>query len=242
MSWRFVAAAGSAAFVVAHAAHADQVYTASNGVYTTDNPAAFTAWLADTAAAGAVWYGFENFDSYNGGPDIDFPSGSTTILPSGLQIYYEETPDASSAASAGIDSSVNLWTGAPPFEGSAAFDAYILVPGGQNASGTNIVQFILPQPIIGFAMDLEGPASGGDLTLTINGVTISVNDYFGSSDDGIFAYMADSPFTVITFGAENLGWAGETFSLDNFHFAVIPAPSTFGLALAGALCGLRRRR
>ncbi len=206
----------------------------------TDSSAQFAAWMT---ATGSSTFGLETFDSFTGGPNIDIPSGTFFATPSGMQIYFEETSDASAASDAGIDAVNTSWTGTPPFEGSASFEGFSIVPGGNNASGMNTIQFIFPEAVIGFAGDWESPASGGDLIVLIDGVeVVAFDDFLTGGVDGFLGYVHDSSFTTITFMAENLSFAGEVWDVDNVHWAVIPAPAPIAVFGALGFFGLRRQR
>lgn len=217
---------------------------ASGAVFSTvevysDTSPALAAWQA---ATGSAIFGLETFDSYTGGPNLDIPPGTFFVTPSGMQIFFDESADASAASRAGIDAVNTSWTGTPPFEGSASFEGFSIVPGGVG-TGTNIIQFIFPDPVIGFAGDWESAASGGDLIVLIDGSeVVAFDDFLTGGVDGFLGYVHDSSFTTITFMAENLSFAGEVWDVDNVRWAVIPAPGSMFVLGAAGVIGWRRRR
>jgi len=232
----------AAALASASAAHA-QVFSVVD-TFSTSNPAAFTNWQNAATGAGAVGFGMENFDSYAGEPDdIEISPGSTLSTPSGMDIFFDETADASTSSDALIDISSTSWAGSPPFEGSPAFESFIIVPGGAG-SGDNKVLFTFPEPVIGFAGDWDSPTSGGQLTVKIDGDTVvQFANHITQFDDGFLGYVHDEPFTTIEFDAEDVGAAGEIFDVDNVRWATIPTPGALaGVLVGGALLGRRRRR
>lgn len=209
-----------------------------SGQYTTSS-AQFAAWQAATSVS---MFGLETFDSYTGGPVVEIAPGSSLITPSGLEIFFDESPDASSASRAVIDVVNSSWTGTPPFEGTASFEGFSIVPGGVG-TGTNTIQFIFPTPVIGFAGDWESPASGGDLVVLIDGVQVVDFDAFlGGGVDGFLGYVHDTPFTTIEFSAINTAFAGEVWDVDNVYWATIPTPASIITLGAAGLLMLKRRR
>lgn len=210
--------------------------------FSTDNPAAYQNWQTAATNAGAVSFDLEDFDSFSGAPgDIDIPPGTSLLTPSGLSIAYDESVDATSSADALIDISSTGWFGTPPFEGSPAFESFVVVP--DNGNGDNKVVLNFPVPIIGFAADFDSPASGGDLILKIDGQTVvQMENEIPGGSDGFMGYVHNVPFSSIELDAENLGAAGEIVDIDNMRWAVaIPTPGALaGLLVAGV--GLRRRR
>lgn len=226
---------------IAAAANAGSTFSAV-GDYTLTAPA-FGDWMTAANNAGAVGFGLEDFDSYtNGDPDLDIPPGTTLTTPSGLEIAYDESVDASTAARAEIDRINNSWTNDPAFEGSASFEGFSITEGGLG-SGSNSIVWNFPSPIIGFAADFESPASGGDLTLIIDGmVEVSLEAFLSGGVDGFMGYVHDQPFSSIEWGSENTTAAGEVFDIDNANWAVIPEPTSLSLLLAAAGFIAARRR
>ncbi len=198
-----------------------QVFSAV-GAYST-NSAEFTAWQDACTATGAPAFGLEDFDSYNGlssDPNISIAAGTTFVTPSGLQIFFDQSPDASSASRAEIDRNSASWTNDPPFEGTAAFEGFAIVPGG-NGTGTNTTIFTFPEPVIGFAMDYESATSGGDLIVLIDdNVVYECETYLPAGADGWIGYIHTAPFTSIRFDANNTGFAGEVWDGDNVWWAL----------------------
>ena len=209
-----------------------------SGQYTTSS-AQFSAWQA---ASGVGLFGLETFDSYTAGPAVEIAPGTSLITPSGLEIFFDESPDASSASRAVIDVVNSSWTGTPPFEGSASFEGFSLVPGGVG-TGTNTFQFIFDTPVIGFAGDWESPASGGDLVVLIDGTeVVAFDDFLTGGADGFLGYVHDSAFTTIEFTAVDTSFAGEVWDVDNVYWAVVPAPGSIATLGVACLFGLKRRR
>lgn len=211
--------------------------------YTTNAPA-FADWQAAATLAGAISFETEDFNSYTSpDPDLDIPPGTSLVTPSGLEIAFDESADASAASRAEIDRINNSWANDPPFEGSASFEGFKIVKDGQNASGSNTILFIFPSPIIGFAGDFESATSGGDLTFIIDGNQVAaLEPGLPGGVDGFFGYVHSSPFTTLEFGAENLNFAGEVFDIDNATWGVVPEPTAmFGWCLGVCLIGMARR-
>lgn len=232
----------AAVALAATSAWGDEVFSAEE-MYTT-NATEFSDWETAVFNAGAISISVEDFSSYDGlGADVDIPPGTSLATPSGLSIFYDESVDASSSGRAEIDVINTSWTNDPPFEGSASFEGFAIVPGGLG-TGSNLIRFDLPFPVIGFAADFESPASGGDLIAVINGVEeVHFDTVLPSGVDGFVGYVADAPFTSIIWAADDTSTAGEVFDIDNFHFARIPAPGVLGvLGLAGLIHRGRRRR
>ena len=223
------------------AASHGQTFVDPNGY--TINSAEFGNWQMAAMANGAVSFTTEDFDSYTSNdPDLDIPPGTTLTTPAGLTIAFDETPDASVASRAEIDRVNTSWSNDPSFEGTASFEGFKLVPGGNNAVGKNSIAFLFPEPVIGFAGDFESPTSGGDLTLVIDGVSVAaLEPGLPEGTDGFFGYVHNTPFTSISFGAENQSFAGEVFDIDNATWAtVVPEPSSTLAAMMAALIILLR--
>ncbi len=208
---RLAIRAGLVAAAVAASASTAQVFS-EDGRFST-NSAQFTAC-----------FGLEDFDSYNGlatEPNIVIDPGTTLVTPGGLEIFFDQSPDASISSRANIDRNSGSWLPVPPFAGTAAFEGFAIVPDGTGVTGTNTTVFTFPEPVIGFAIDYESASSGGDLIVIINGETIyEVEDHLPGGDDGWIGYIRSQPFTSITFAANNPTSAGEVWDGDNVWWAL----------------------
>ncbi|MGP1310440.1 MAG: hypothetical protein ACTS27_09610 [Phycisphaerales bacterium] len=229
---------GAAALLTASANA--QVFSAV-GSYTSDNPLAFMNWANAALTGGGVGLASETFDEFNGGPNIDITPGTTLFTANGIGLFFDESPDAAGASRLGIDASSTGWTGDPPFEGSAAVEGFAISP-APGGVGSNVIEIIFPEAVIGFAMDFDSATSGGDLTIMVNDQVLSIEAALPGGADGFFGYVGDEAFTSIRLGAENADFAGEVFDMDNLQWSVVPAPSAAAALGLGGLVALRRRR